>query len=182
MKYQYLGVAMMSFLSGLILSYVYFSMHNLRADVAEVSQMKERLMKQAAAEVSKSSRMMASVESTERKLKSPKFSDDLPLRLKMWADAELKVEWTPVAGASAYNVLIESKSGKRVRKFKTKKTSLTLHNLPLPEDEDIGDYNVRLAAVNGADEAGELSEPRSLAVQRDRGPRPPTIKSIEVLD
>lgn len=177
-----LGVVTMSFISGLILSYVYFSMHNLRADVVSQFRAQAANRAPAAGEQSKSAKFIESSAVNEHKLQAPRFASHLPANLRTRTRSELKVEWDPVAGAKSYSVFVETKNGKSIRKYQTKNTFMMLRNLPLPESEDSVDYNVRLAAMSESNELSPKSEARSLEVDRGYSARPPTIKVIEVLD
>jgi len=115
-------------------------------------------------------------------LPPPKFAGNLPDKLETNHEAEVRVAWSAVSGAKAYNVFVTDKRGHLVKKFTTTHTAIFLKDIPTPPDTDTIEYRVSLATVNGVDKAGEKSETRDLKVNRQAEVVAPTVKKIVVED
>lgn len=116
------------------------------------------------------------------KLPPPKYADKLPKKLETNRTMEVKVAWGGVNGAKGYNIYVEDKGGRLIRKFETKRTFIYLRDIPLPAEATELEYQVRLATVNGAEQAGDKGETRPLKISRQASVMAPTLKKIEVED
>lgn len=115
-------------------------------------------------------------------LPPPKFAASVPAQLATDRRMEVKILWEGVNGSKGYNIYVEDKKGRLIRKYETKRTVLYLRDIPLPEEGTDFDYQVRIATVNGADQPGNKGEPRPLHISRQASVIAPTLKKIEVED
>jgi hypothetical protein len=113
-------------------------------------------------------------------LDPPNFHASMPESLVTNFEGEALVRWTDVPGAKKYTVYLETEDGQEVKPYRSTRTVLYLKDIPLPKGKFEATYALRLAAVNGKDQAGPKSKSRRLIVKPQASVMAPEVQEIRV--